>query len=124
MSNLSPRQFNYTVDGPAFASDDEKRESHAAVHRVLSRVDPGLTEGHEVWITDHMNVPGRAGEYEHALNRTRIHPDVIEHPQGLMHEMGHRHSAIMGNHHAAYDTPERRQAEEDYAIRYADRHRP
>jgi N12 class adenine-specific DNA methylase len=67
--------------------------------------------------------PGHAGEYDPATDTIRIRSEVIDHPQGLLHELGHRESAQLGLPHAAYGTDREQQLEEAFANAFALAHR-
>ncbi|HET9657586.1 MAG TPA: UvrD-helicase domain-containing protein, partial [Kineosporiaceae bacterium] len=115
---------NLTILGTQGTMDELDRQRDA-VRRVIAESDIPLEDLQGVTITvDKLGPTDNAGDYDKRFDRVRVHPDVIEHHQGLLHELGHRDSARRGLDHSAYDTPERRATEEEYANRYADLHRP
>lgn len=117
------RQFGFTHTA-AVGGYDDMVEAEGKLGHVLSSTKAPLDilEGHHISVTPYMSHPAHAGEYDKASRTVRIHPEVIDHEQGLLHELGHLHSARMGNAHAEYDTPQRQAAEEHYAEEFARRH--
>jgi len=110
----------------AFGSYDDMVAAEAAMRQALgeSTLPLDQLDGAVIWISPTPLPRGeahRGGEYDPEADKIRVHPSMSGNQFVILHELGHRHSALT-NGEPAYTTPAERAVEERYADLFAERY--